>query len=141
MSTAPHAEGRGAEGSVGDSEPDGSEHEGTAEAAGRLYGAGLDYMRDVAELAAAELRLAALSGISIIALILVAAALVIVAWGVLVAVVGYLLVALGLPVAVAGLVLIGAHLLAAYLLWRAILRLSRSITLPALRRAVLSTRE
>jgi hypothetical protein len=98
-----------------------------------------DGAKHLLELAAAETRLAALSGVSMLLMIILAAALSIVGWGFLAGVVAYLLVILGLPWPVAGLVLAGAHAIAAYLLWRNVVKLSGNLTLPALRRTLAGT--
>lgn len=95
-----------------------------------------DGARHLVELAAAEARLAALSGVSMLLMIIVAAALAIVGWGFVASVAAYLLVMLGLSWPAAGLLLALAHAIAAYLLWRGIVKLSHNLTLPALRRTV-----
>lgn len=95
-----------------------------------------DAVRHLIELAAAEARLAALSGVSILLMAVLAAALSIVAWVFVAAVATWLLVALGLAWPAAGLVMAGLHVLAVYLLWRGIVRLSRNLTLPEVRRVV-----
>lgn len=95
-------------------------------------------LRHVVDLAAAEAQLAAMSGLSMIVMMAMVAAALVVAWGLVVAMVGVALVALGVPLLLAGLVLTAAQLLLAYWLWRATLKLSRNLTLPELRRTVLS---
>lgn len=106
-----------------------------------LLAAAAAYARRVAELAAAETRLAASSAVAMLALAIVAAALLIVGWVFAAAVVAYLLVLLGLPWAIAGLVVAALHAVAAFLLFRIILRLSRSLTWPELRRTLLGGAE
>lgn len=127
-------------------EPDAASDEGespageqgpAAAAAGLVTGA-LELTRDVVALAAAELRLAALSGVTMLMLVIVTAALIVVAWTFIAAVAAYVLVQLGLPWPAAGLLVAAVHGGAAYLLWRTVVRLSRSLTLPELRRSVLS---
>jgi hypothetical protein len=98
-----------------------------------------DGAKHLLELAAAEARLAALSGVSMLLMIILAAGLSIVGWGFVAGVAAYLLVLLGLPWPAAGLVMAGAHAIAAYLLWRGVVKLSRNLTLPALRRTVTGT--
>lgn len=121
--------------------PTGAEEQGTGAAASSLISSTLDLARHIVELAAAELRLAALSGVTMVMLVIVTAALIVMAWGFVAAVAAYLLVAAGLPWPAAGLLVAAAHAVAAYLLWRAVVRLSRSLTLPELRRSVLSTED
>lgn len=114
---------------------------GPAAAATAVLSAVLRLVRDVTQLAAAEIRLAALSGVTMLMLVIVAALLIVMAWGCIAAVAAYGLVAAGWPLPVAGLAVAAAHLLAAYLLWRFVVRLSRSLTLPELRKAVLKSEE
>jgi len=121
--------------------PGADEDDGPAAAASALVATGTAYVRRVVELAAAEARLAAISGISMLLMVIVAAALVVVAWALLASVAAYLLVALGLSWPAAGLILALANGIAAYLLWRGAVRLSRALTLPALRRAILEAEE
>lgn len=115
--------------------------EGPAAAAASLLEAALRLARDIVELAAAELRLAALSGVTMLLFIIVAALLVVMAWGFIAAVAAYGLVAAGLSWPVSGLLIAAVHALAAYLLLRGVVRLSRSLTLPELRRAVMRSDE
>lgn len=115
--------------------------DGPAAAAASLLESGLGLARDVIELAAAELRLAALSGVTMLMLVIVAALMLVMAWGFVAAVAVYGLAAAGLSWPTAGLVIAGAHLVGAYLLWRAIVRLSRSLTLPELRRTVMRSED
>ena len=122
-------------------DPRPAEEPGPASAAAALLANTLDYARDVVALAAAELRLAALSGVTMLMLIIVTAALIVVGWAFIAAVLAYVLVELGLPWPAAGLLVAGIHGVAAYVLWRIVVRLSRSLTLPELRRSVLSQEE
>ncbi|MBN1238985.1 MAG: hypothetical protein JXB36_10815 [Gammaproteobacteria bacterium] len=117
------------------------EDENLADRASAAVAAAQDAARHFAELLAAETRLAALSGVSIVLMVIVAAALSIVGWAFVAAVATYLLVMLGLPWPAAGLLMAGVHALAAYLLWRGIVRLSANLTLPAVRRAVTGSAE
>lgn len=126
--------------SAGDADPEAG-GQGTAAAAAAVVSNTLNLARDIIDLAAAELRLAALSGVTMLMLVIVAALLVVIAWGCLAAVAAYGLVALGWSWPMAGLTIAAVHLLAAYLLLRAVTRLSRSLTLPELRKAVLDTEE
>src|SRR6185295_5644213 len=65
--------------------------EATLKAAGdELLGAIAQRVRDVADLAAAEARLAALSGLAMLVLVMVAAAALVIGWGLLVACILYL---------------------------------------------------
>lgn len=118
-----------------------AEEPGPAAAAAGLVSGTLELMRDVVGLAAAELRLAALSGVTMLMLVIVAAALIVVAWTFVAAVAVYVLVGFGLPWPAAGLLIAAVHGIAAYLLWRTVVRLSRLLTLPELRRSMLSQEE
>ncbi len=110
-------------------------------AADAVPSAAVRLLRDIVELAAAELRLAALSGVTMLMLVIVAALMLVMAWAYVAAVAAYGLVAVGWPWPAAGLAIAAAHLLAAYLLLRAVVRMSRSLTLPELRKAVLRSEE
>ncbi|HEX6993477.1 MAG TPA: phage holin family protein [Gammaproteobacteria bacterium] len=124
--------------------PEGGEQagdSGSAAAAAGLVSGALDLARDIVALAAAELRLAALSGMTMLMLVLVTAALIVVGWTFVAAVAAYVLVQVGLPWPAAGLIIAAVHGVAAFLLWRTVVRLSRSLTLPELRRSVLSQEE
>lgn len=123
--------------SAGDADPEAG-GQGTAAAAAAVVSNTLNLARDIIDLAAAELRLAALSGVTMLMLVIVTAALLVVGWVFIAAVIAYALVQLGLPWPAAGLLVAAAHGTIAYLLWRTIVRLSRSLTLPELRRSVLS---
>ena len=113
--------------------------EGLAAAGGALLASLEQQARHVAELAAAEARLAALSGIGIVVCALLAVAALLVTWILVVVLAGGGLVALGLrwPLAVA--LLAAAHLLAAYALWRGVVNLSANLVFPRLRRVLLPT--
>ncbi|HEX5421092.1 MAG TPA: hypothetical protein VFY39_13945 [Gammaproteobacteria bacterium] len=90
-------------------------------------------LRHTLELAAAAAGLAAMSGVSMLIMAIVASALLIVAWLLVVAVVAYVIVRAGVPWPAIGLALAAVHLIIAYFLYRSALRLSRDLTLPALR--------
>jgi hypothetical protein len=102
-----------------------------------LLGAIAQRARDVVDLAAAEARLAALSGLEMLVLVMVAAAALVVAWGLLVACILYLFWQAEVSWVVPALVFALAHAALAYYLWQMTVRLSRNLTLPALRREVL----
>ncbi len=91
-------------------------------------------IHDLLELAAAEMRLAALSGLTMLLLVMIASAALVVAWGLVVACVLYLFsrTAVGWPLA-AFCIAIG-HVVLAYYLWQITVRLSENLTLPELRR-------
>jgi hypothetical protein len=93
----------------------------------------------VLDLAAAEARLAAMSGLSMLLMITVAAAALIIAWALVVAVAiyGFLLMSISWPVTAIALALV--HVGVAYLLWRTTVKLSRNLTLPQLRRVMVPT--
>ena len=110
----------------------------TLRAAGEeLLGALTQRARDVIELGAAEARLAALSGLAMLVLVMVAAAGLVVAWGLLVACALYLFWRAEVGWVVPALVFALGHAALAYYLWQMTARLSRNLTLPALRREVL----
>ncbi|HUF74041.1 MAG TPA: phage holin family protein [Gammaproteobacteria bacterium] len=90
-------------------------------------------VQDLVELAEAETRLAALSGLTMIFSIMIAAVALVVAWGLLVACVLFVFsrTPLGWPIP-AFIVALG-HVALAYFLWQYAVRLSRNLTLPELR--------
>lgn len=90
-------------------------------------------VQDFLDLAAAESRLAALSALTMLLSVMVAAAALVVAWGLLVACVLYVLSRspLGWPIP-AFLIALG-HVALAHFLWQYTVRLSRNLTLPELR--------
>lgn len=98
-----------------------------------LARAAVQRAQDLVELAAAEMRLAALSGLTMLLCVMIAAAALVVAWGLLVACVLYLFSQspVGWPIPAFGLAV--GHALLAYYLWHVTVRLSRNLTLPALR--------
>jgi hypothetical protein len=79
------------------------------------------------------MRLAALSGLTMLLCVMIAAAALVVAWGLLVACVLYLFSRspVGWPIPAFGLSV--GHALFAYYLWHVTVRLSRNLTLPELR--------
>jgi hypothetical protein len=89
--------------------------------------------QDLVELATAEMRLAALSGLTMLLCVMIAAAALVVAWGLLVACVLYLFSRspVGWPIPAFGLSV--GHALFAYYLWHVTVRLSHNLTLPELR--------
>jgi len=106
---------------------------GAEPAAREFLDAAKTRLRDVIELAAAEARLAALSGLAMLILVIIAAAALVVAWLLLVLSVLYLLALAGVEWWIAALLLAGAHAGLAYYLWQIAVRLSRNLTLPELR--------
>ena len=98
-----------------------------------LARAAVQRAQDLVELAAAETRLAALSGLTMLLCVMIAAAALVVAWGLLVACVLYLFSRspVGWPLPAFGLAV--CHAVFAYYLWHVTVRLSRDLTLPELR--------
>ena len=95
--------------------------------------AGLQRVQDLVELAEAEARLAALSGLTMILSVMLAAAAIVVAWGLLVAciLVAFSRTSLGWPIP--ALIVALGHVALAHFLWQYTVRLSRNLTLPELR--------
>lgn len=93
-------------------------------------------MRHTVDLAAGELRLAAMSGVSMLLMLVMTAASLLIAWGLIVALALDVLAAIGVPWPYSGMSLTVLHVLLAYLLWRGMLKLSRNLTLPELRQAL-----
>ena len=93
------------------------------------------------DLAGAEMRLAALSGLTMLLLLLIAAAALVVAWALVVACALYLFSRspLGWPIPAFGMAV--GHVLLAYGLWQATVRLSGNLTLPELRTTLRSKPE
>lgn len=89
----------------------------------------------VVDLAAAEVRLAAMSSLTMLLLAIVAGAALVIAWLLLVALAVFAASRAGIPWPAAALVLLGVHLGVAYFAWRSTVRLSRNLTLPELRSA------
>ncbi len=107
-------------------------------AAGRaVLDAARQRAHELVELAAAETRLAALSGLAMVLLVIVAAAALLVAWVLLVACVLYLFARSSIDWLVPALVMVAGHAALAYYLWQVAVRLSRNLTLPELRTTLL----
>jgi hypothetical protein len=87
----------------------------------------------LAELATAEVRLAAISGISILLLVVLSAGFAVIGWALLIACALFLSTRLGLPLEWSALALAALHGILASYLWRAALRLSRNLSLPEVR--------
>ncbi|HEY8518612.1 MAG TPA: hypothetical protein VIN61_00920 [Gammaproteobacteria bacterium] len=117
------------------------ERSGVAAAGGAVLGAARDTVRHVAELAAAETRLAALSGAAILACALLAGAALILAWSLVLILVIDGLRRLGLPWQASAAALAVVHVLVAFALMRGAVGLSRNLGLPRLRRALLARSE
>lgn len=118
-----------------------TEEPSLTDAAAAVFAAARDRLQHIVELAAAELRLAAMSGVAMLVMAILAAALLIVAWGLLTGVAAYLLVAAGLSWPWAGTALALIHLLAAFFLLRGAVKLSQRLTLPRLRRTLVASEE
>jgi hypothetical protein len=97
--------------------------------------------RDVINLAAAEARLAALSGLAMLLLVMIAAAALVVAWVLIVAFVLFLFAQSRVGWAVPALVIAAAHAALAYYLWQVTVRLSWNLTLPELRNTLAAKAE
>jgi len=98
-----------------------------------LARAAVQRAHDLVELTAAEVRLAALSALTMLLCVMVAAAALVVAWGLLVACLLYVLSRTPLGWPGPAVVLAVGHAVLAYYLWNVTVRLSRSLTLPELR--------
>lgn len=90
-------------------------------------------IRDIVELAAAEARLAAISGLAMLLLVMVAAAALMIAWVLLVACVLWLFAQTVVGWPIPALIIAAAHAGLAYYLWLVTVRLSWNLTLPELR--------
>ncbi|HET7130707.1 MAG TPA: hypothetical protein VFJ95_00610, partial [Gammaproteobacteria bacterium] len=112
-----------------DMETAGSPGPGLKAAGEELLGALAQRARDVVDLAAAEARLAALSGLEMLVLVMVAAAALVVAWGLLVACILYLFWQAEVGWVVPAVLFALAHAALAYYLWQMTVRLSRNLTL------------
>lgn len=93
-------------------------------------------VRHLVDLAAAEARLAAMSGLAMLLLVIVCAASLVVAWILIVASVLYLFSLSQIPWPYAAVGFAAAHGVFAFYCWRLTTRLSRNLTLPELRHAV-----
>ena len=98
-----------------------------------LARAALQRVQHITELAAAEVHLAALSGLTMLLCVMIAAAALVVAWGLLVACVLYLFSRTSINWPLPALLLAIGHAAGAYYLWQITVRLSRNLTLPELR--------
>ncbi|MEO8467714.1 MAG: hypothetical protein ABI640_20495 [Gammaproteobacteria bacterium] len=86
------------------------------------------------DLAAAEVRLAALSGLTMLLLVMIASAALVVAWALVVGCLLYLLSRTGIGWPIPAFLLAVAHVALAYTLWQITVRLSKNLSLPELRR-------
>ncbi len=114
--------------------------ESVTAAVGEVLRAARAQARDTAELAVTELRLAAMTAVTILALAVIAAALALTGWGLVIAAAAQIGVQAGLSWPQALLALGAVQALFAWLAWRGAMRLSPRLTLPALRAAVLGER-
>jgi hypothetical protein len=92
--------------------------------------------RNTVELAAAEARLAAMAGVSMLLLIILAAAFTVVGWGFLMVTLAVLAVQAGLSWPVVTVAIAVLHLGGAAAFWFMAMRLSRHLTLPSLRESL-----
>ena len=113
--------------------------ESVAGAASGLLQAAGSRVRNTVALAAAEARLAAMAGLTMLILVVLTACFVLVGWGLMVAAVVNLAVNAGVSWATIAFCASVVHLLAALLLFLRAMRLSRDLTLPALRAALWSS--
>jgi hypothetical protein len=90
----------------------------------------------ILELAGAELRLIAISGFAMLLLVILTAAALIIAWGLVVASALQAGTSAGLPWSATALALALGHVLIAAYCWQRMTRLSRHLTMPALRDAM-----
>jgi hypothetical protein len=97
-------------------------------------------LANIVELAVAEARLAAVSAFAMCFLVIVAAAATIIGWALVVVVGISLLADAGISWRLTAVIIAVLHGLGAYLCWEVSARLSRNLTLPALRRAALTGR-
>jgi hypothetical protein len=99
-----------------------------------LVRAAAQRVHDLLDLAVAEMRLAALSGLTMLLLVMIISAALVVAWGLVVACLLYLFsrTPFGWPLPALGIAV--GHVVLAYYLWQITVRLSRNLTLPELRR-------
>jgi hypothetical protein len=104
-----------------------------------LVRAALQRVSDIVDLAAAESRLAALSGLTMILFVIFAAGALVIAWILLIGCVLFLFAqsSIGWPIPAFGFAI--GHAALAYYLWLQTVRLSWNLTLPELR-ATLTTR-
>jgi hypothetical protein len=90
-------------------------------------------IKEVVDLIASETRLAALSALTMVLLVILSAASLVVAWGLFVASLLYGIAASGVPWPVAAIALAIVHAALAFVCWQMTIRLSRNLTLPAVR--------
>jgi hypothetical protein len=95
--------------------------------------------RSGAELALAEARLAVSSFMLMIFLSILAAGALLIAWALLLFAIAQLPIAMGLSKVSATLILVGAHVIVAWLLWRSANALGNKMDLPETRRLLRST--
>ena len=88
------------------------------------------------DLAAQEAQLAAVSGLTMILLIILAAASVVVGWGLVVAAAIWALAGAGVSIPIATGAFAITHVAAAIACWHLVVKLSHNLTLPALRAAL-----
>jgi hypothetical protein len=93
------------------------------------------------ELAGAEIRLIAISSFAMLLLVILTGAALIIAWALLVASALQAVASFGLQWGVAALIFAFAHVLIAAYCWQRMTRLSRHLTMPALRGAVYHAKE
>jgi hypothetical protein len=120
---------------------DASETSGTRWYGEELVRAATQRIRDIIELSAAEARLAALSGLAMLLLVMIAAAALVVAWVLLVACALYLFAQTSFGWPIPALLIAGAHAALAYYLWQITVRLSWNLTLPELRNTLVTKSE
>jgi hypothetical protein len=106
-----------------------------------LVRAATQRIRDIIELTAAEARLAALSVLAMLLLVMIAAAALIVAWVLLVACALFLFAQTSLGWPIPALFFAAAHAALAYYLWQITVRLSWNLTLPELRTTLVAKTE
>jgi hypothetical protein len=103
-----------------------------------LFRAALQRVTDIVDLAAAESRLAALSGLAMIFFVIFAAAALVIAWVLLVGCVLFLFAQSRIGWPIPAFCFAVGHAALAYYLWQQTVRLSWNLTLPELR-ATLAT--
>jgi Flp pilus assembly protein TadB len=101
-----------------------------------LLNASLSRVRSVTDLAIAEIRLAAVSSLNMLLLILLSAGALMISWGLLVVCCLHAVAMLGVPWAWTALVLAAIHVLLATYLWHTAVGLSNDLTLPELRKTL-----
>jgi hypothetical protein len=94
-------------------------------------------VKHLVDLGAAEARLAALSGLAMLLLVVLSAASLVIAWGLAIATLLYALsVYADVPWAAAALVMAFVHAALAAVCWHYTTKLSRNLTLPVLRQSI-----